>query len=129
MLDAERLDRLLARWGEWVRHDERIGYRGSPLGRVIRRRARETLSGGSCAITPAIDDIIGDDQALAVERAVGALPNTLRTVLKMRYVEQLPNIIAAGRLRVSVSTLGRYLRHAHCLLASGLRYLGENHYM
>ncbi len=98
------LDLQLERWGDWVRHDSGLGYGGCVLG--VPRRSSD-------------GDALDDDDGLRLERAVAALPANLVRALKLRYIADLPNNLAAERLRINERTYRRWLQRAKSILASG----------
>lgn len=118
--DTKAVDRILSHWGQWVRSDNGVGYSGSLLGRMIRKRRQEIGGESNCDLTLCGADLIDDVQALAVDRAIASLPGDLRSALKMRYVQLLPNIMGAARMRVSERTFERYLSKSRLLLAKML---------
>ncbi|MCX7804499.1 MAG: RNA polymerase sigma factor, partial [Planctomycetota bacterium] len=89
--------------------------------RLAEVKAGEAEGGGDRPIPD------GWDIRDAVIRSVDALPDTLRAVVTLRYVEDLSYEEIAGRLGVSLATVKIRMFRAHELLQKRLRTVSYTH--
>lgn len=113
------VDELLWQWGAWVRRYDEIGYSGSMLGRMYKRRMKELRVWDGGSVEPA--NYPGDDESmLAVDRAIAALPKRLQRIVKWRYWHGVTMAEIAQRMHRSLRTSNYWLVEAQQEISNGL---------
>ena len=69
-------------------------------------------------------DYVPDEEAMAVDRCIAALPGDLRQAVILRYQQGLTHAMVGRRLGNSERTVRRWIAMAHQLLAPSLHAAG-----
>lgn len=109
-LTSKEADRLLERWGNWVRQERILGYYRVNVLWYLSRKKGDGLSGSGfeCA----------DEEMAIVDRLVASLPIREKMVVKYWYVFGWDRHRIRGRFRLSERSIYRCLDRAKHLLMS-----------
>lgn len=97
------LAQQLTQWGRWARDHAALGYR-----RAVRHGE------GFAPVW------MSDDAIERVDRAIAAVPESARLVLKLRYLSGQKDRLGAKRIGVSVSTYRRRVAVAQALVREAM---------
>ncbi|HJR41779.1 MAG TPA: RNA polymerase sigma-70 factor [Gemmatimonadaceae bacterium] len=119
--------RLWSRRREWADAGAIDGYlylavRGEAIDRLRRARREQRLEEGAERGAPAVvvDDLMREELAGAIQRAMDDLPPRARQVLRMRWLEERPNADVARMLGLSVKTVEMHVTRALAALRGRL---------
>ncbi|HJU89728.1 MAG TPA: RNA polymerase sigma-70 factor [Gemmatimonadaceae bacterium] len=119
--------RLWDRRGDWSDESAIDGYlylavRGEAIDRLRRaKRERVLEADGERGAPPAVvDELLREELAGAIQRAIDGLPPRARQVLRMRWLEQRPNADVARLLGISVKTVEMHVTRALAALRGRL---------
>ena len=104
---SAKVNALLEDWGLWARGGSGLGYRSSGLGRTLSAHGQASVQADT-------------ESLLGVDRAVAALPDGERKLLRGYYLGGADNAALAERLGISTRTLRRRLAKAKAAIAHRL---------